>query len=201
MKTARRLIEGLGVSDPKEAQMLMLATLAGDSSEAELSYTELAMDVAEAISAWQHFAILALLELKALKPTPKNISARLNIPIAIVLESLSRLEKLGLVEQLEDHMWRVTGKDMATPTQIPNKAIREGNRQYIQKAVESLDLHDVEAREISGVTIAISKSRLKDAKKLIKDFQLRLATFLEAGHKNSVYRFNVQLFPLSKEND
>jgi uncharacterized protein (TIGR02147 family) len=200
LKTARRLIDGLGVTDPKEAQMLMLSTLSGENEDAEVKYTELAMEIAETISSWQHFAILALLELKTFKPSPRNISARLNIPIAIVLESLDRMEKLGLVERLEDHMWRVTGKDMATPTQIPNKAIREGNRQYLQKALESLDIHEVELREISGVTIAISKSRLKDAKKLIKDFQLRLATFLEAGHKSAVYRFNVQLFPLSKEN-
>lgn len=198
---ARKLIEGLGVSDPKEAQMLILATLTGESSDVEIPFTELALEVAEAISSWQHFAILSLLELKTFKTSPKNIAARLNIPIAIVLECLSRLEKLNLVEKQENHIWVVTGKDMATPSEIPNKAIREGNRQYILKAIESLEVDPVDLREISGITFAVSKARLKDAKKLIKDFQLRLATFMESGHKNAVYRFNIQLFPLSKESN
>ncbi|MCB0411891.1 MAG: DUF4423 domain-containing protein, partial [Bdellovibrionales bacterium] len=38
-----------------------------------------------------------------------------------------------------------------------------------------------------------------DAKKLIRDFQMSLATFLEAEPKNAVYRLNIQLFPLTKE--
>jgi transcriptional regulator with XRE-family HTH domain len=201
IKMARKLIEGLGVTDPKEAQMLLLSTLTGESEELDIPYTELALEAAEAISGWQHFAILSLLEIKTFKATPKNIASRLNIQIGIVLECLARLEKLNLVAKREDHIWTVTGKDMATPIDVPNKAIREGNRQYIMKSLESLENDSVDLREISGVTLAVSKARLKDAKKLIRDFQMRLATFLESGHKTAVYRFNVQLFPLSKESN
>lgn len=201
LKMARKLIEGLGVTDPKEAQMLLLATLTGESEDVEIPYTQLTMEVAETISSWQHFAILSLLELRTFKATPKNISARLNIPIPIVLECLARLERLQLVKKGEGLSWMVTGKDMATPIDIPSKAIREGNRQYILKSLESLENDPVDLREISGVTFAVSKARLNDAKKLIRDFQMRLATFLESGHKTAVYRFNVQLYPLSKESN
>jgi transcriptional regulator with XRE-family HTH domain len=201
LKMARKLIEGLGITDPKEAQMLLLATLTGESDDVEIPYTELAMEAAEAIASWQHFAILSLLELKTFKASPKNISARLNIQIVIVLDCLARLERLGLVEKREGHVWAVVRKDMATPVDIPSKAIREGNRQYIMKSLESLENDTVDLREISGVTLAVSKARLKDAKKLIRDFQMRLATFMESGHKTAVYRFNVQLFPLSKESN
>ncbi|MCB0412496.1 MAG: DUF4423 domain-containing protein, partial [Bdellovibrionales bacterium] len=170
LKMARRLIDGLGITDVKEAQMLIMSTLSGHNEELGINYTEFELVVAETLASWEHFAILSLLEIPSIAATPKEISRRLNIPLGIVMECLTRLRKLGLVMDLESGHWRVTGKDMTTPSGVPNPAIREGNRQYIIKAIESLDSDPVEVREISGTTVAISKSRLNDAKKLIRDF-------------------------------
>lgn len=195
-KTAKRLIEGLGIRDPRECTELLLGTI-GEAAAAP-TYETLSLEVAEVISSWEHFAILALLELDGFKALTRNIARRLNLPLGIVIECLNRLELLGLVKQ-KNESWILTGKNMATPSNVPNAALRETLRQCIEKALESLEKDPVEARDMSGTTMAISAKKIPEARRLIQDFRRNLAAFLESGQKDSVYRLNVQLFPLSQE--
>jgi len=197
MKTARKIVEGLNITNPVEAQSLIVATFAGDDVEMP-GYTEIAVETAEAIASWEHFAILALLELKDFKGQDRQISERLNIPFGIIGECLGRLEKLGLIVK-EPMGWKLTGKNMTTSSQTPNGALREGHRQTILKAMESLDSDPLELRDMSGITMAVSKNRLPEAKKMIQDFRRRLSAFMEEGSRDAVYRLNIQLFPFTKE--
>lgn len=199
LKIARKLVEGLQITDPIEAQALIVDTFKSESNKELNHYKELALETAEALASWEHFAILALLEIKSIKPSERNFASKLNLPVALVFEILQRLVRLGLVQK-KGLLWELTGKNMATPTDIPSKALREGHKQNILKSMESLDLHPVEHRDISGITIAISKKRLKGAKKMIREFRHQLATYLEEGDPDSVYRLNIQLFPLTPEN-
>ncbi|WP_374079569.1 TIGR02147 family protein [Bdellovibrio bacteriovorus] len=198
IKTAQKIVEGLNITNPVEAQALIMSTFAKEESETVPNYSELAMESAEAISSWQHFAILALLEIKDFKGQERAISERLNIPFGIVSECLNRLEKLGLIEK-RDQIWQLTGKNMATPSQVPSAALRKGHRQFIEKALQSLEADPVDVRDISGITMAISKARLTEAKVMIQDFRRRLSTYMEEGKRDAVYRLNIQLFPLSQE--
>lgn len=198
LKTARRIVEGLNITNPVEAQTLVMSTFVAEEVSTIPGYTELAMESAEAIAGWQHFAILALLELKDFKGQERAISERLNIPFGIVSECLNRLEKLGLIEKKKD-LWQLTGKNMATPSQIPSAALREGHRQHILKALHSLETDPVDVRDVSGVTMAVSKKRLAEAKIMIQDFRRRLSTYMEDGPRDAVFRLNIQLFPLSQE--
>jgi uncharacterized protein (TIGR02147 family) len=198
IKAARKIVEGLNITNPVEAQALIVSTFTEEKRAAASGYTELAMESAEAISSWQHFAILALLELKDFKGQERRISERLNIPFGIVSECLSRLEKLGLIAKRKN-TWQLTGKNMATPSQIPSAALREGHRQYILKALHSLETDSIDAREVSGITMAVSKSRFGEAQSMIRDFRRRLSTYMEEGPLDAVYRLNIQLFPLSQE--
>ncbi len=197
LKLARKLIDGLQITDPNQAQTLIVQTLAEDAAPTA-EYAELALEQAEAIASWEHFAILAVLELKGFSGRDRAISERLNIPLGIVWECLGRLEKLGLVSKRRTG-WVLTGKNMSTGQQVPSGSLREALRQNINKALESLDQDPIELRDISGMTMAISKERLDEARKMIKEFRRRMATYLETGPTNAVYRLNVQLFPLSKE--
>jgi uncharacterized protein (TIGR02147 family) len=199
LRTARKIVEGLNITNPAEAQALIVETLTASQAALEPAYTEFAMDVAEAISSWEHFAILALLELNDFKAQERAISERLNLPLGVTWECLARLEKIGLIQKTESG-WVLTGKNMATPSQVPSGALREGLKQNILKALHSLENHPVETREVSGITMAVSKRKLPEAKKMIQEFRRKLSTFLEdEGRKDSVYRLNIQLFPLSQE--
>jgi DNA-binding MarR family transcriptional regulator len=196
-KTAQRLIGNLGITDPSHAQSLLLGVL-GEKDEQAPEYQQLEIETAEVISSWEHFAIRSLLQLDGYRPNTKQIARRLNIPHGIALEALNRMARLGLVVQ-QGEIWLDTGKNLATPGSIPNLALRGALRQYIVKAIDSLEKDPVDVRDMSGTTMAISAKKLPEARKLIQDFRRRLCAFLEDGHKDAVYRLNVQLFPLSQE--
>jgi len=196
-KTAKKIVDGLEIKDPVEAQALIMTTFQPKDNEAD-KYKELPLEIAETIAHWQHFAILALLEVKAFKSTERNIADRLNVPLTLVRESLIRMEKLELIKR-DRVTWKLTGKNISTPSQIPSKMLREGHKQNILKSLESLEKDPIELRDISGITIAISRDKLDAARKLIRNFRLRMASFLEGSQQDSVYRLNIQLFPLTKE--
>ena len=58
-------------------------TFADKNNDATLDYTQLTLESTEAIAFWQHFAIMAVLQLKGLKLTERQILERLNIPLGI----------------------------------------------------------------------------------------------------------------------
>jgi uncharacterized protein (TIGR02147 family) len=200
IKTAKKIVDGLNIRDPNEAQALLVETFTNQTAAfaPEGGYTELALEAAEAISGWQHFAILALLEIKTFSGHDRAIAERLNIPLGIVWECLQRLERLELVSKRRG-AWTLTGKNMATPDQVPSGALREGHRQNILKAVHSLQEDPVNVRDISGITMAVSTSRLEGGKKMIQEFRRRLSAYMEGGKRDAVYRLNIQLFPLALE--
>lgn len=200
-KAGQKLIEALDIVDPAEAQMLVMSTITGTEIPDEaLSYREMEIATAETVASWEHFAILALLELHGFSGKERDIAARLKTPLATIDAALGRLETLGLIVRKRSR-WEITGKNMTTKSPVPNKALREGHKQNILKAIESLEKDAVEDRDISGMTMAISKARLPEAQKLIQDFRRRISAFLESGNKNSVYRLNIQLFPLAGDGE
>ncbi len=97
LKTARKIIGGLNIVNPSEAQTLLVETMSTFDKSAKPDYTQIANEQAEAISSWEHFAILAVLELDGFSGNDRAISERLNIPFGVVVECLGRLEKLNLV--------------------------------------------------------------------------------------------------------
>jgi uncharacterized protein (TIGR02147 family) len=198
IKSAKKIVSGLEILNPVEAQNLIADTLVHEKDPVLTGYEQFSLEAAEAISFWQHFAILAVLEMKDFKATDRQISERLNIPLGIVWECLDRLSKLNLIVKNEKG-WKLTGKNMATPSDIPSAILREGHRQTIIKALDSLENDPVEVRDMSGITMSISKDRLPQAKKMIQTFRRKLSTYMEEGSRDAVYRLNIQLFPLSQE--
>jgi uncharacterized protein (TIGR02147 family) len=199
LKTAKKILDGLAIENPVEAENMLVATLKSVSMAEDFSkYGELSLEHAEMLSSWEHFAILAFLELRTLRANERLIASRLEIPLPTVWDCLQRLERLDLVRK-NRLCWELTGKNIATPSDIPSTELRKGHKQNILKAIDSLDRDPILSRDISGITVAVSKSRVDGAKKMIKDFRRRLATYLEGDDNDAVYRLNIQLFPLTKE--
>lgn len=196
-KTARRLVEKLDIASPAHAQTLLLSVIEPIGASVP-EYDEFALETAEMISSWEHFAILAYFETNAKKRDVRSIALRLRLPQPVVIEALHRMQKIGLVEEVKTE-WKLKSKNFATPSNVPNAALREANRQMVLKAAESIDLFDVEQRDVTGITFAADSKRLKEAKTMIKDFRRKLVDFLENGDSDQVYRLNIQIFPLTVE--
>ena len=201
VKTARRLLDTLEIADPQTRQRIFAETFVAtphDEDAAEDIYTEIDLATFATISAWEHFAILAVLEISLVRPDVNSIARALDIPAGTAMLALTRLEKLELVYN-QFGRWRLTGRNLTTAHNIPNDALKLANRQNIEKALESLEKDSIAIRDITGITIAINARKIPEAKKRIAEFRRSLAKFLEKGKKTAVYRLNLQLFPLTHE--
>jgi uncharacterized protein (TIGR02147 family) len=197
VKTARGLLERLGV-EPQTSRRLLEDLLLPEDRVRASGFRTLNKDDFELIASWEHYAILSLLELKHTKGTVLWIAQRLAIPTGIALDSLQRLERLGWVTQVSKKWVLARRESRTTVNDVPQAALRRANRQYIERALRSLEAHGVAERDVTGITMAISKKRLPEAKAMIREFRRELCRFLESDEKDAVYRLNVQLFPLEK---
>lgn len=194
-QTAKRILEELDI-DPSLKNHILLSTIKANEKRAD-NFLLVPNDALELIGGWEHYAILSLLEVSGFKATATAIANRLNISTGVAISALKRLEKLEMVKRGK-HCWSSAGKQLETTTDVPSFALRKANREYIEKALSSLEQHSVDERDISGITMAISTRKLPEAKRIIREFRQSLSQFLESGEKNEVYRLNVQLFPLKK---
>lgn len=193
-KTALKILNKFDISNI-ERKELLFASLKNKSKTENLRFIEDAE--LEMISNWEHFAILALVETAHFQSNIKYISTQLNIPSATVILALDRLMSLGLIKKIKNKIV-VCHNSIETTQDIPSAALRKAHKQYIEKAIYSLENHATLDRDITGTTIAIKKSNLPEAKKLIREFRKSLTELLESGKKDDVYRLNIQLFPLRK---
>ena len=192
-KTAKKLLDKLDVKSLEKKDLLFKM----NNNENQVAYKFIEDDELEIISDWEHYAILSLMETVSFQSSVKFISQKLHIPTAVVMAALSRLEKVGLIRKVQDQ-YKICQEATVTSQDVPSVALRKAHKQYLEKAIYSLENHSVIDRDISGITIAIQKSKLPQAKKIIQDFRKSLAELLESGKKDEVYRLNIQLYPLKK---
>jgi uncharacterized protein (TIGR02147 family) len=159
---------------------------------------ELEADQFQLIADWHHFAILSLLETENCKSDSAWIARRLGLPQRIVQSGIERLLRLELIV-LEGGSYRIVNSSCNTSDDIPNAAIRKHLLEYLQLAARSLESEPIDRRDLTSLCMAIDKSKLPEAKKLIRDFRARLCLFLESGKKTSVYNLSISLFPLTTE--
>lgn len=190
-----KVSQSLGLNQ-RETQRLLSSGLGNHQLAA---FQELPLDQYRLMADWHHSAILCLLETnsKSEIKDEKFIARRLGISGVLVNDSLERLTRLKLIQK-DDNGYIATLKNLATPTDLPSTALKTFHSQMIRKALESLDSDTGVDRDITGITMAIDKSKLPAAKQMIKEFRRQLCGFLESGDANEVYHLNLQLFPLTK---
>lgn len=153
-------------------------------------------EVLSIIKDWEHYAILAYLQLRKVKKTPGDIAKALRLPQAKVLRAISNLESAGLLKNDGSHL-KVLHRNTITSREIPSPALREAHSQYIDKAKSALTEFKVNERDITGTTMVVASKNLPKAKELIQQFRRELSDLLEQGEADDVYRLNIQLFPLT----
>lgn len=159
-------------------------------------YHFLTDDTFSVLADWYHFAILSLADTKDFKGDPKWIAKRLNISIFQAKDSLEKLKKLGLIE-IKGTRFHKTNKNISTTTDLESQALRISHRQSIEQALLALNEVPLEFRDITSITMAIDLKRLPLAKKVIKEFRLKMSDLLEKGDQSEVYNLNIQLLPVS----
>lgn len=195
-KLLAQIITKLPLSQAEKKKILseMINPTASRSDRPQL----LDEDILSVIKDWEHYAIMAYVQLRKAKHAPGEIAKALGIPHSKVLKALTNLENVGLIKR-DNGKIQVTFKALMTSRGIPSATLREAHAQYIDKAKSALNEYSPAERDITGTTMAISHKNLPKAKELIQQFRLDLCDLLEQGEIDDVYRLNIQLFPLTRQ--
>lgn len=171
------------------------------SSKRYLKVRQLEKDQFEFFSKWYYAAIHELVALPEFRRDPAWIAARLHPEISPreAAEALDLLFRLGLVAEGAEGRVVQTHRHISSGYEVASLAAANFHRQMIQRAYEALEKVHHTNRDISSLTIAISKDKLAEAKRRIHEFKRQLHEFLASGEvADAVYQLNFQLFSLSE---
>lgn len=149
------------------------------------------------ISEWQHFALLSLMETVNFVSELTWMAARLSLSVHEIQKTLIRLTDLKLITK-KYNRFIPTGGPLITSDNISDTAVKKSHYTDLKLAEQALDHVAVEDRDFTAVTIAADKSKLPEAKRMIREFQDSLTQFLEDGEKNEVYKMTFYIYPLTR---
>jgi len=171
-----------------------LLTLQGISSH------RLERDQWEYFRDWHHVALRSVVGLDG-RLDPAQAGARLDPPLGPrqAREALVLLERLNLVRREPDGRLVLTDDFVEAGPDIAVTAVREHQKQMLGMAVESIDRHPPEIRQVSSATFTLGLADLPEARNRIRslrDSLLRLSS--ESQTADQVFQFEAVLFPLTK---
>lgn len=150
------------------------------------------------VSDWHHIGILNMVRLKEFSSRTEWIAQRLGISNHEAEDAIQRLIQHGLLFKDETGKLRETNASLATPSEIPSEEIRKFHKQVMKKAEQSLEVHPVEERDFSSVTMAIQKDKLAEAKEMIREFRRKFCQAVESPTDDAdrIYSINIQFIPM-----
>ncbi|MBI4212481.1 MAG: TIGR02147 family protein [Deltaproteobacteria bacterium] len=157
----------------------------------------------EYYSTWHHAAIRELTLLSDFQEDEAWIAQQFDPALTRkdVRGSLELLEKLGLLSR--DACGKLVQQEpyIDTGNEVASLAVSHFHREMLIKASEALKA-PAEKREFSGVTFAVSEQGMTAIKKLIQDLRRKVAAIAtQEKEVDAVYQLNVQLFPLTKDEE
>tara|TARA_Y100000768_G_scaffold388803_1_gene387330 strand:+ start:1321 stop:2142 length:822 start_codon:yes stop_codon:yes gene_type:complete len=163
----------------------------------------LSRDHFEYYSKWYYVAIRELLATRKIKLDAATISELLtpNVPVKDVEEALESLLRLGLIEKKQN---RLAQKQelITTGDEVSSAAIASYHKNMMLLAGDSIDTIDRSLRDISSVTVSLSRENISELKLLIQKFRKEVMELSEQDqNKQTVYQVGIQMFPLSKVED
>lgn len=201
-KAATKMIQALKLS-PRESEEFLESIYPGRQSKRRETLSDekrhiLEEDEFRLICDWHHFAILSLCELEKNSSDARWISKVLAISLKDAAEARNRLLRMGLIQVKDKRLYQVSAP-ITTKNDIKSESIQRSHQQNLSLAMTKLDTIDVEEREFTTVTLATSIKKMKEAKKMIREFKRKLTDYLEDGEKTEVYTLAIQLFPLTQQ--
>ncbi len=206
LKTSLKIAKALGLSPTETQHLAYLVQLekAGDNRSLlsePASRNQLTLDIFNILSDWYCFALLNLVNCSNFQENEKWIAKKLGISILEARTGLQRLLRVGLLERVGTKLI-VTKDYVISPEGVPSEAIKNFHRQMLMKAIQALDLQDVDTREIVGAGFSVDPKNIKPLRKEISNFLDSLIERYDKGkNRTEVYHCEIALFRLTqKEN-
>lgn len=150
---------------------------------------------------WWHTAVRSVLDMHEFRGDFKWLAKKLDPPISAMQaeQSVALLENLGLVARDASGRYKATHKSLTTGTPILPLAINKFHLGTLELAARCLDEVPKDERDLSCLTLGISRKTLDRIKQKLKRFRSELLKLAEADEEaDTVYHLNLHFFPMTR---
>lgn len=150
------------------------------------------------VSSWHHYVIMQMVQTPEFKDDAEWIAKRLGKKLTPedVMASLTLLEKLNLLEKDEKSgkRRRSVSDPLITMEDIPSAAVRRHHVEQMDQARDALVHQPLMDREFSSITMRVSRKRLPEIKKAMREFRDKFDKDFFDDSSNDVCQLNLQFF-------
>jgi uncharacterized protein (TIGR02147 family) len=149
---------------------------------------------------WYYSAILTLLDFFPFRNDYKALANKLNPPIteSQAKKAIALLRKLKLIKKKSDGTFGLISTIVTTGEHWRSLAITSFHEETMRLAQEGLHRIPREDRNISTITVTLSKKDLDAANEIIKECRTALLKLAESQkNPERVFQINMQLFPVT----
>lgn len=212
-----RLTKLLGLSPAEETyfESLVFYDQAGSLEEKNhylekiLSAKGLKMDVLtkekfEFYGSWFHAVIRELLTFADFKGDYAALARKLNPPIRKeqAMRSVELLLALDLIRKEVGGSFKPTSANIIKDPRFKAMHLANFLRTFMELGMQSLDRFEKESRDVSTVTMSLSREGFEAVREEIKTSRQRIVGIAEREKKpTAVYQMNVQFFPTTQESE
>lgn len=213
VKASQKIAKALGLKtqESKFFELLVSYNRSSDSKEKEDLYRGLIrfkkfvkiqkadVDYFLYYSHWWNIVIREALSTHWEQKNLNEIQELLQLSEKDLSESLQLLSDIGLIEKSKEN-FKIKEISIQTPKQMQNLSVRSFHQAMLDKSKLALEKLPVEERDISAVTIALTKEQFEEIRNRISQFRREINSGY-SGEKNAeqVYQINFQIFPLIKK--
>jgi uncharacterized protein (TIGR02147 family) len=147
---------------------------------------------------WISYAVLSLVKLDDFVLTYSSVAKRLNVDIEKAQSIVDYLFDSSILYWCEDGRARRSSSSVQTVDNVSSEKLKKIHEQNMNLAKRSLYQDNIDVRDFTSMTLPVCKTKIEVAKYLIRKFQDDFSV-LVGYESNSVYKLNVQFFPLSRE--
>lgn len=194
-KMALNLAEVFGLS-ATETLFLMKDSDFEDQEKKDGKYTLNPSELKDFCN-WIVFAIMGLAEISPNQASPEWIAAKLKISRNLAEQAFNLMKDKNYIK-IERGQFRRAKGYLRTESDIPSALIRRHHRVVMQLASERLEQVPIAQREYGSYMVAINKSRLPAAKKMIRKFLEEFCNEFDRGKKTDVVSLSLQMFTLTE---
>lgn len=154
---------------------------------------------------WYTVAIRELLHIVRFNPRQKDSYYKLGSMLRPKLDkklarlAVKNLERLGLITLNNEGYFELTKKQLSTGDEAPGFYIKGFHKQMLERAADSMDLFPSEERNISSISMSISRDAQMQVKEAMQRFHHEVQRIVkEDTTPERLVQLNMQLFPLAE---
>lgn len=161
---------------------------------------DMTVDRFKMISTWYHLPILEMCEMSNASITAQRASELFGISKVDAELALDRLERLELIERDGKGRYRKVHDNLLATADLPDEGLRQYHRQFLEKAMESITTQSPQEKLVGSYNVAFDPVQLEEAKRLLKEFFMKLGRLAEKGSdRRKIYHLSSVFFDLTPE--